>query len=318
MKPVLVAFSLLTGAPSAPVLPHVALPAAQQAPAATTAAPALLAEPTVLSAAAPPDAAAPLPDAAKEVRYLLVRGLFGNHTSDYFDGNLRRLKSLGLDARDVLIDTEGHRMADLRAIETAVAASPKPVVLIGHSRGGILAHDWYRRAAPELKSKVARLVAVQSPLRGTPLADEKVATRWGRLKTYWAGRLLFGEETFRTTVELTTRVRARVMAGLPQWTPEDLKKTYAVRSVIRFIKRHPYYKSSHAALTRLGSPDNDGRVPADSARIPGAGEVLLPDVDHDNTVIKNPGWFKRLQGARANPDFDPGDFTEALVRSLFR
>ena len=260
----------------------------------------------------------PLPQSAREARYLLVRGLLGNRTSNYFDGNLRRLGSLGLDAVEIPIDTEGRRRADLRAIEEAVRASPKPVVLIGHSRGGVLIHDWYRRASPELKAKITRLILLQPPLHGTLLADKSIASWWGRMKTYWAGKILFGEETFRTTVELTTRVRSRVMAGLPQWTREDLQKVYIMRSVILRIQRHPYYRSSYQYLLRMGAPDNDGRLPADSARVPGARGAVLLDVNHDNAVIQNPGWFKRLRGARPNPDFDTGDFTEALVRLAFR
>lgn len=235
-----------------------------------------------------------------------------------FDGNLRRLRALGLDASEIFIDTEGHRRADLRAIAAAVDASPRPVVVLGHSRGGILIHDWYGRAAPELKSKVARLVILQSPLHGTPLADKNVSTWWGRLKTYWAGKILFGEQTFRTTVELTTRMRSRALSYLPPWTPDDLKKIYAVRGVIENIRKHPYYRFSHRTLVEMNAPENDGRAPSESARVPGAQEAVLRDVDHDNTVIQNPGWFKRLMGARPNPDFDTGDFTEALVRLIFR
>ena len=108
---------------------------------------------------------------ARAVRYILIPGFMSNRLKDYFGENLRRMRALGLDARVAAIDSEADREGNLRRISALVAGSSVPVVLVGHSRGGALAHDWYRSAPDALKAKVAKLVLLQAAIRGTPVVD---------------------------------------------------------------------------------------------------------------------------------------------------
>lgn len=262
--------------------------------------------------------AGPLPDAAKKARVLLVGGIFSNHTTDSLGAPLRRLQKLGLDASKVRIDTEGNSRAGLKAIEEAVRRSPGPVVLIGHSRGGVLVHDWFRLAEPALKAKVVRLVPVDAPLGGTEYADFMRGSPWRRFHLHWGGRLVFGTSLLRAVLELTTRVRRLALKRLPSWQAGDLDKVYAVQSVISPEQpHHRAYAGRQRLLSRLGAPENDGVVPVRSARVPGARNVLLRDVNHENMTLERPGWFKRLMGHRPHPDHGAGDLAETLLRLLF-
>lgn len=259
-------------------------------------------------------AAGPLPEALKRTRTLVVPGLFGNHVPDLYGGNLRRLAELGLRADIVRVPTEDRTAEGLRRIEEAVRASEEPVVLVGHSRGGVLVHDWFRRAPAGLKAKVARVVLFQAPLSGTTFADWVLGSWWRRLVArvlgwgYWSSLL-------KTVRELTPEARAAALASLPPWDAADLAKVWVLRSV---KAPGPGLYGRHAGVLKaMGAHETDGIVPAASAAVPGAADVILQDVDHSNTVLANPGVFKRWRGYAPHPDYDVGDITEALLRLLF-
>ncbi|MDE2293307.1 MAG: hypothetical protein KGL53_14595, partial [Elusimicrobia bacterium] len=189
------------------------------------------------------------------------------------------------------------------------------VALVGHSRGGVIAHDWYRLAPPELKAKVSRLVLIQAPLGGTGYADWVLGTWWRRLVTRVLGWLLRADLA-GTARELTRAARAAALAALPPMTPEDLAKTLVLRTVKR--PGTDLYGRRARLLESMGEAESDGIVPADAARLPGAADIVLRDVDHSTTVLKRAGWLKRWRGYRPHLGYDAGDLTEALVRSLYR
>ncbi|MBI2361819.1 MAG: hypothetical protein HYV15_00330, partial [Elusimicrobia bacterium] len=246
---------------------------------------------------------------------LVVPGLFGNHVADLYGGNLRRLEALGLSGEVLRVDTEGRTAEGLRRIEEAVRASPDPVVLVGHSRGGVMVHDWFRSAPASLKAKVARVVLFQAPISGTGFADWVLGSRWRR----FVARLLgwrYWSDLLETVRELTPSARAAALASLPPWDAADLAKVWVLRSV---KAPGPGFYGRHAGVLKaLGTHETDGIVPADSAAVPGAADIILQDVDHSNTVLQKPGFFKRWRGYRPHPSYDAGDITEALLRLLFR
>jgi GNAT superfamily N-acetyltransferase/pimeloyl-ACP methyl ester carboxylesterase len=259
--------------------------------------------------------AGPVPQSAKETKTFIVPGLFGNHQGDAYRGNLRRMSELGLSGEILDINTEDKAEEGMAAIAEAVRTSPKPVVLVGHSRGGVLVHDWYRLAPPELKAKVSRVVLVQAPLAGTNFANWVVGNLWRRLVVrYLSWR--YRADIVKTAREMTPKVRAAVLQALPPWTREDLAKVWVLRSV-----KPPgrgFYGRHAALLKAMGDRDSDGIIPAASAAVPGAKDIFLQDVDHSNTMLEKPGWLKRWRGYAPHPDYDVGDLTEALMRLLFK
>lgn len=259
--------------------------------------------------------AGPVPQAAKDTKTFIVPGLFGNHQGDAYRGNLRRMSELGLSGEILDINTEDKAEEGLAAITEAVRRSPKPVVLVGHSRGGVLVHDWYRLAPAELKARVSRVVLVQAPLAGTNFAHWVVGTVWRRLIVRYLG-WRYGADIVKTAREMTPKVRAAVLEALPPWTPSDLAKVWVLRSVKP--PGRTFYGRHAALLKAMGDRDSDGIIPATSAEVPGAKDIFLQDVDHSNTMLEKPDWVKWLRGYKPHPDYDVGDITEALMRLLFR
>ncbi|TPW18772.1 MAG: hypothetical protein FD126_3328, partial [Elusimicrobia bacterium] len=235
----------------------------------------------------------PVPESAKNTKTFIVPGLFGNHQGDAYRGNLRRMAELGLSGEILDINTEDKSAEGMAAIAEAVRASPKPVVLVGHSRGGVLVHDWYRLAPPELKAKVARVVLVQAPLAGTNFANWVVGNVWRRLVVRYLS-WKYGADIVKTAREMTPKVRAAVLEALPPWTREDLAKVWVLRSVKP--PGRSFYGRHAALLKAMGDRDSDGIIPAASAEVPGAKDIFLQDVDHSNTMLEKPGWLKRWRG----------------------
>ena len=267
------------------------------------------------------DLAGPLPAAAKSYRYYFVPGFTANHISGYMAENVERLKALGLDADRLAIATEGDRNGSLAAIGRAVAASPKPVILIGHSLGGMHIHDWYRLAPDGLKARTAGLILMQAPIGGSPVADAwmehwftRAFARFMSLLPTWGN----GLETMR---EMSVPARRQVLAGLPRLTLRDMGKILILQGSFdpavngRYHRdMKPLWKVFEGRRHEL----SDGVVGVAESVIPGARTVRVDDLDHEDTVIQDTGWIKWLMGSRPNPKYRPGDITEALVRFFFR
>ncbi|MBI4376101.1 MAG: alpha/beta fold hydrolase [Elusimicrobia bacterium] len=248
--------------------------------------------------------ASALPDAALRPRYFWVQGALAKHVKRNSIDNVDRLRALGLDARLIPVNTDGETRRNIEMIEAHVRASDRPVVLIGHSRGGVMIHDWYRAASRELRDKVARLVLIQSPLTGTPLANRMLSLPAAQLILRAISRLILDSDITPTLRELSVEGRRAALSALPPLEPEDLDKIYTIRS---FMDRR----------RRLVAP-SDGVVPLDSASLPGAYDVLIYGLDHGNMVISHPGWFKRLIGYTLNRYYQPAELTESIVRLIFR
>jgi hypothetical protein len=259
------------------------------------------------------------PESGK-VKCFLVYGLFGNHITDYMESILQRLRAMGLDAEFIAIQTEGDRAGNLQKIQNAVDGQSQ-VVLIGHSRGGILVHDWYRLTSRASQDKVLKLVLMQAPLRGTPIADWVLERWYTRLAARALGMLYQWGNVMEATNELTVRTRQEIMASLPPFTPEDLNKVYTLSSSFESKVNDGAHKdmlTSHGIIKGLTGQDNDGLVPTESAQVPGARTIHLQDFDHEDSALKDAGWIKRLRGSRPNDDLRAGDMSEALAHVLFQ
>ncbi|MBI3548655.1 MAG: alpha/beta fold hydrolase [Elusimicrobia bacterium] len=263
---------------------------------------------------------------AQSYRYLLVPGFLGNHIEDYLGETKKRLSALGLDARILSIDTDGDGAGNLLKIGRAVEESPTPVVLIGHSRGGMHSHDWYRAASPALKAKVVKLALVQAPLQGSPIADIKIDGRFAQIKRWKVAKIstwLGWGDVPGALEELTSRRRAAVMASLPPLTADDLAKTYTVtttfdpvREPLKAWRYHRDMKPLWLIIKAATGEKSDGLVAESSSKVPGARSIQLDDLDHEDTVLQNPAGLKKTGGSAPHPGFHVGDVTEALVRTL--
>ncbi|KAF3441883.1 hypothetical protein FNV43_RR15798 [Rhamnella rubrinervis] len=108
--------------------------------------------------------------------YLLIPGLFSNHGPLYFVGTKRFFSKMGLACHIAKIHSESsveHNAWELKQyVEELYWGSGKPVMLLGHSKGGVDAAAALSIYWSDLKDKVAGLALVQSPYGGTPLASD--------------------------------------------------------------------------------------------------------------------------------------------------
>lgn len=108
--------------------------------------------------------------------YLLIPGLFSNHSPLYFLNTKRFFSKMGLTCHIAKIHSEASVEKNARElklyIEELYWGSGKQVLLLGHSKGGVDAAAALSLYWSELKGKVAGLALVQSPYGGTPVASD--------------------------------------------------------------------------------------------------------------------------------------------------
>ncbi|RYR67985.1 hypothetical protein Ahy_A03g014455 isoform E [Arachis hypogaea] len=113
---------------------------------------------------------------ALKLQYSYVIGLFSNHGPLYFVATKKFFSKMGLACHIAKVHSEAsveHNALVLKQyIEEIYWGSGKPVMLLGHSKGGIDAAAALSLYWSNLKNKVAGLALVQSPYGGTPVASD--------------------------------------------------------------------------------------------------------------------------------------------------
>jgi triacylglycerol lipase len=234
---------------------------------------------------------------------LLVHGYFGfdaigmsRMRREYFRGVRRALESLGYEvhvARVAPAAGVAERAAQLaRQIQRLPA---ERINVIAHSMGGLDAR--YAIARLGIADRVASLITVGTPHRGTPVADRSTRFfgEWRRLRQALRAVGANVDGLYDLT---TARMEAFNLA-----VPDSPGVTYA--SIVGNVAAHrtdvhAFLAPAHAYLAKLAGP-NDGLVPAASQRW---GHVLGEvDADHWAQI----GWS---QG------FDAGRFYAAIAGHL--
>ena len=250
-------------------------------------------------------------EAAQLGRYkiLLVPGFLGNSASGdgqlvqvnlpgfkvdigkMFSGQMKWMTDNGLQFEFVTIETEAAPMVNARTIASRVEASDRPVILIGHSKGGVDSlHALVKY--PELAKKVAVFISVQSPFLGSPVADAVMASKSLNNLAKHILKSLGG--TKASLVSLTTKYGV---------TYYERKKTDIAR-VLRTVKVVNFCSWKNEEPGRVDTVleplrdgmanvglDNDGLVPVQSQILPGATYIKVEGWDHlgpvmDNSVLK--------------------------------
>lgn len=116
-----------------------------------------------------------LPEDAARYAYLNVPGLFTERFPGYMDENAERMRALGLDTREVPIDTDAGVEENAKVLRDMIMRiaeeEQRQVVLQGQSKGGV---DISAALAlyPELQEHVRAVVAMQAPYGGTPMSTD--------------------------------------------------------------------------------------------------------------------------------------------------
>ena len=231
-------------------------------------------------------------------RILLCYGLFGEVVAglrlDYMRSQADWLRGLGLAVEVVALPTAAPILANAGRIAERIAADARPVILIGHSKGGVEALAALLR--PGVAPRCHGLVALQSPFLGSPVADALCGIRSLHRAAHRALRALrLGSG--RGLRDLTTPVRrawmeehAAAIAALARQVPIAVLATTLDGAPLRI--EEGAYRLLDRWMRRQGAGPGagpgDGLVPLASARLPGLPVRVLPG-GHRALVARGPG-----------------------------
>ena len=217
-------------------------------------------------------------------RVLFCYGLLGEVIAglrplgiDYMGSQANWLRRLGVAVEVVALPTAAPVGVNAGRIAAAIAADPRPVVIVAHSKGGLEALAALLR--PGVAARCRGFIALQSPFHGSPVADWLCGRRGLHRAAHHA--LRFGRlGTGRGLKDLTTPVRqawmrdhAAAIAALVQQVPVVTLAT---------VLEGPWHWQDQAYrpiarwMRRQGAGDNDGLVPVAAARLPGLACTVLP------------------------------------------
>lgn len=213
----------------------------------------------------------------------------------YFDDQMYWLKSRGIEAERLDVQSEETPEHNAEIVAAAIAASAKPVILVTHSKGSLDSIEALVRH-PELRGKVRGWLSIQGALLGSPVADFIADSRILTYKFRLLLRALGGN--FGSLECLTTRASreryernkdgiAAILREIPfvafaSWKDSDPKKT---NTLMEFSRNR---------IEKLGLK-NDGLMPAQNSLLPGADYILAAGIDHTDTYMPSYETFDRVR-----------------------
>jgi hypothetical protein len=227
--------------------------------------------------------------------------------SDFFLAIETRLSETG--ARVVVADvnTAAGVTVNGARIRQIIAESERPVCLVTHSKGGLDALEALIRTDAETLAKVRCWVALQAPFYGSPLAD--AAADAPVVGSVGAFLLTLASGDSNSLADLRTDRRAAYMGERRSSIENVVTRvrplcvaSYFDGSDPRFT-HPPQLTATRYWMERLGQR-NDSLVPTDSSILPGCRYVILPNIDHTDTIST------RLIGLSP---LDPGLLIRALL-----
>lgn len=224
----------------------------------------------------------------------------------YFYEQITWLRANGLDAGIVNIESESGIKYNSNLIEAAISLSPKPVIIISHSKGGLDTLETLIRR-PYLRGKVRGMVSIQSPYYGTPIADWVLRGR-AFMSPLTAIVLKAMGGSMESVRDLSVKSRIAYQA-------DNAAEIAKITAAIPTISFGAWKNEEEGVMDTLFEPTrdlmlkwgvkSDGLVPVDSEMLPGADQIAVEGLDHLATVIKV-----------EHPAFNRVDFIKTLLTML--
>ncbi len=224
----------------------------------------------------------------------------------HFEEQMDWLKVSGVEHERLNMTSESSVRENSAIVSAAIRTSSRPVILIGHSKGGLDALEALI-SDRSLLEKVRGFVTLQSPFFGSPVAD--YVTSNTNLYDLASGLLLAMGGNKDSMINLTCADRKPYMA-------DNAGAIAEITAAIPVISVATWKDSVHGQVDTALEPvrdlllvqgiRSDGVVPVDSVLLPGADLIKLPGLDHGATV--SPSRYIK---------FDRVRFFKALLLTLF-
>ncbi|MBR0654961.1 esterase/lipase family protein [Plastoroseomonas arctica] len=216
-------------------------------------------------------------------RILLVHGLMGEVMAalrpigiDYMQSLAAWLREERAEVSVVKLPTAEPIIRNGLALRAAIAAEPRPPLVIAHSKGGLEALT--ALIDPGTADRCAGFIALQSPFFGSPVADlvtatpalDATATTLAHLLRIGSGEGIRDLTTTRRHAWMTTHAAA--IQSLTNQIP-----ILCVATTIPARAAHGRDRAYAIAATWMrqrGAGPSDGLVPLSSALIPGAPSLI--------------------------------------------
>lgn len=214
----------------------------------------------------------------------------------YFIDQMEYLNKRGIPHEVMPVHTEGSLDKNAQIIRDNVQ-NKENVVAFCHSKGGVdLLHALI--LYPEIRSKFKKIIFMQCPFWGTPLADFALNGRGSTIATKGIFKMLLNGDIV-AVAELTRSSRAVYMN----------KNEAAIQKILTMIDIECHGSNKLPERGRFDSilkiprdfinfkyeVPNDGMIPMSSAFIPGARRFAYDDLDHASAVIRlTPQFFDRM------------------------
>lgn len=191
-----------------------------------------------------------------------------------------------------------------KCLKEQILLSKNKVTIITHSKGGIDLLETLR-VYPEVKNNIQRIVCMQAPFYGSPVADLLTDKWWGKLFCYFSLLILGGHS--KCLHEIRTDRRREYMQKI--YAPDLFKgidttmigaykdpEKDKIFDTCLFMFRNWMFKNGLAS---------DGLVPLESTQIQTIQGKIYKDLDHASAVV-----------VRTPLKFDTKEFNDFLFSHL--
>ena len=218
-----------------------------------------------------------LPEEAKQYRYVLVKGLFGNSYPFYMANNANALRRAGLSTEFAPIHTAGAVADNVAIVKDMIRNTKVPIVFATHSQGSVVTSaaisELFAEDPDLVRRNVRGLLSSEGAYGGSPVADLLASNKLGRALATGMTGILGGKP--EAIFDLQTAVRHEATAKYPM--PVHAVPTISVVG----------YKTGYAsvvgpgiwAMKRWLGLKSDGLVAHRDAVIPGS-DVARIRMDH--------------------------------------
>jgi hypothetical protein len=229
-------------------------------------------------------------------RVLVCYGLFGEVMAslrtigvDYMAKQLEWLRGIGADAAPVPLPTAAPIAGNAARIAAAIEASPRPVLIVAHSKGGLEALS--ALLTPGIAPRCHGFLALQSPFRGSPVAD--AALGYGPLhgiadRTLKLAKLGDGEGLRDLTVAVREPWMTEHEAAIEALAAHVPITSLATALTDDCTLLEQAYVPLNRWMRKIGAGPNDGLVPVASTVLPGARHEVSAG-GHRALVATGPG-----------------------------